>query len=172
MVTSGRTCSSSTSDASGVGLSWSVHAFTISCFFFFLRKIFRNQPHPKDEEEGSTTKRRRRPSPNPQGRGRKAAPRKGRRTDRHSTELNLTSANPTNLHSFKKMFLIFIVRYLRLLSFYFFQMKGNGRLTQRRLRKAAPPKGGWGDITTTNFGVILLFLSLSFWMLPFFPSFG
>ena len=64
----------------------------------FFKYFFWEPAHPKEEEEEfSTTKRVRKPSRSTQKEGVRAAPLKGRRIDRHSTELNLISVNLTNL---------------------------------------------------------------------------
>ena len=70
----------------------------LGCFFFNIfwelapPKGGGGRQHDLKKEEAK--------QPHPQGRKGKAAPLKGRRRDHHSTELNLTSVNLTNLNSF------------------------------------------------------------------------
>ena len=106
----------------------------LGCSSLLLGAIFpRNQRDP-EEEEGSTTKRRRPSRSIRKGRQRKATPLKGRRRDHHSTELNLTSVEPTNLNSA----LTFVIFFWE--SGATQQGRGGKASTQRERRKAPPPK--------------------------------
>ena len=75
-------------------------------FSFATTTNFGKQLHPKECEEGSTTKRRRRPSrPTRKGGEGKPYPLKGRRRDRHSTELNLSQLTDLiSIFCLKKVF--------------------------------------------------------------------
>ena len=78
------------------------------CFFL----IFREPAPPRGGRRRQHDQKEEAKQPHPQGKGGKAAPLKGRRRDHHSTELNLTSFDLTDLNflNVSNFFLINLIR--------------------------------------------------------------